>query len=190
MNNSIEEFRKIISKGKKNNTYKFALAKFLLDYSKECQEIKDTKIEYRVIAKYFLDYYWEQVCKHNIKQVSSNQNTPIVVTIIQDYCDKESINRSEIVKEIAQKCFKDVIPRFQYQNGTFYRHYHEVQNRGYKMPLDEKRYICLFKESIELFRDNYEMLSDEVLGELERFLRKSNSEVDFSIKNINKIGKY
>jgi len=41
MNNSIEEFRKIISKGKKNNTYKFALAKFLLDYSKECQEIKD-----------------------------------------------------------------------------------------------------------------------------------------------------
>jgi hypothetical protein len=58
------------------------------------------------------------------------------------------------------------------------------------MPLDEKRYICLFKESIELFRDNYEVLSDEVLGELERFLGKSNSEVDFSIKNINKIGKY
>ena len=87
-----------------------------------------------------------------------------------NYCDKESINRSEIVKEIAQKCFKDVIPRFQYQNGTFYRHYHEVQNRGYKMPLDEKRYICLFKESIELFRDNYEVLCDEVLGELEKFL--------------------
>jgi hypothetical protein len=174
MNNNIEEFRKIISKSKKNNTYKFALAKFLLDYSKECQEIKDTKIEYRVIAQYFLDYYWEQVCKHNIKQVSSNQNTPIVVTIIQDYCDKESINRGEIVQEIAKKCFKDVIPRFQYQNGTFYRHYHEVQNRGYKMPLDEKRYICLFKESIELFRDNYEVLCDEVLGELERFLGKSN----------------
>jgi hypothetical protein len=53
-----------------------------------------------------------------------------------------------------------------------------------------RRDISLFKESIEFFRDNYEVLCDEVLGELERFLGKSNSEVNFSIKNINKIGKY
>jgi len=169
--NNIEEFRKIITKSKKNNTYKFVLAKFLLDYSKECEVIEDKKIDYMVIAKYFLDYYWIQVCKYDIKQVSKNQNTPMVVTIIKDYCDRDNIDKNEIIKEIAQKCFKDVIPRFQYKNSTFYTHYHEVQNKGYKMPPDDKRYIYLFKKSIEIFRDNYELLSDEVLGELERFLK-------------------
>ncbi len=97
----IKEFKKIITKSKKNNTYKFTLAKFLLDYSKECEIIEDKKIDYMEIAKYFLDYYWVQVCKYNIKQVSKNQNTPVVVTIIKDYCDRDKIDKNEILKEIA-----------------------------------------------------------------------------------------
>jgi len=59
--NKIGKFRKIIFQSKKNNTYKFALAKFLLDYSKKCKEIENKKIDYKVIAKAFLDYYWCQV---------------------------------------------------------------------------------------------------------------------------------
>ena len=72
MSCDIEEFRKIILKGRKYNSYKFALAKFLLDYSNsnKCEEVEDKKIDYRVIANAFLDYYWEQVCKKDIKQVS------------------------------------------------------------------------------------------------------------------------
>ena len=103
-------------------------------------------------------------------QVSINQNTPIVVTIIQNYCNQTNIDRDEIIREIANKCFKDVIPRFQYTNNTFYRHYHELQHKRYKMPSNDMRYIYLFKESIELFRENYEELNVEVVEEWGRLM--------------------
>lgn len=60
-------FIHIISKGKKDNTYKFALAKFLLDYSLKLQDIEDTKIYYDEISEAFLKYYWFQECKYKIK---------------------------------------------------------------------------------------------------------------------------
>jgi len=172
--NKIEKFRKIIFKSKKNNTYKFALAKFLLDYSKKCEEIENKKIDYKVIAKDFLDYYWCQVCDYKIRQVSINNNKPLVVTIIEDYCDKNEIDKNEIIREIEKSCFKDVIPRFQYTNGTFYEHYHEWQESNYKMPHEDKRYIYLFKESIEFFKDNYELLNAELIEEWNRFLERVN----------------
>ena len=181
MSCDIEEFRKIIFKGRKYNSYKFALAKFLLDYSKECIVIEDKKIDYLVIANAFLEYYWEQVCKKDIKQVSDKQNIPFVVKIIKDYCNRKYIDKSGIIKEIAKECFKDVIPRFQYNNGIFYQHYHELHRGNYKMPPDDKRYIYLFKESIAFFRDNYELLNGEVIEEWERFLEKFNDGFDFKL---------
>jgi len=180
----IEEFRKIVLKSRKNNSYKFALAKFLLDYSKQCSIVEDKKIDYKVIAKAFLEYYWKQVCEYNLMQVSINQNTPIVVTIIQNYCNQTNIDRNEIIREIANKCFKDVIPRFQYTNNTFYRHYHQLQHKSYKMPPDDMRYIYLFKESIELFRENYEELNVEVVEEWGRFLEKINGKLEFELFRI------
>ena len=178
----IEEFRKTVSKIRKNNSYKFALAKFLLDYSnsKECEAIEDKKIDYKVIANAFLCYYWKQVCLYDIKQVSDNQNQPIIITIIKEYCNRDKIDKNKIVREIEKQCFKDVIPRFQYNNGTFYRHYHELQGGSYKMPSENERYIYLFKESIACFRDNYESLNGEVIEEWERFLEKFNGDLDLS----------
>ena len=184
MSCDIEEFRKIILKGRKYNSYKFALAKFLLDYSKQCIVVEDKKIDYKVIADAFLDYYWEQVCKRDIKQVSDKQNIPFIVKIIKDYCNRKDIDKNEIIKEIAKECFKDVIPRFQYNNGTFYQHYHELQGGNYRMPSDDKRYIYLFKESIALFRDNYELLNGEVIEEWERFLEKFNGDLDFKLRSM------
>ena len=46
-------FIHIISKGKKDNTYKFAFTKFLLDYSIKLQDIQDTKIYYEEISEAF-----------------------------------------------------------------------------------------------------------------------------------------
>jgi len=175
----IEEFKKIVIESQKNNTYKFALAKFLLDYSKQCSVVEDTKIEYKVIAKAFLDYYWKQVCEYNLMQVSTNQNTPMVVTIIKNYCNRTNIDKNEIIREIANDCLKDVIPRFQYTNDTFYRHYHELQYKSYKMPSEDMRYIYLFKESIEFFKKNYEELNIEVVDEWKNFLEKFNGDLDF-----------
>ena len=64
-----KQFTKIIIKGRKDNTYKFALARFLLDYSNNLEEnyiknlIKSKQneiIPYAKIAKAFLKYYWHQ----------------------------------------------------------------------------------------------------------------------------------
>nr|ABI21586.1 hypothetical protein [uncultured organism] len=60
-------FNPILTKGKKDNTYKFALARFLIDYSYNLgEEYVNTMItrgeaetiQYQIIAKSFLKYYW------------------------------------------------------------------------------------------------------------------------------------
>ena len=91
-----ELFIHIISKGKKDNTYKFALAKFLLDYSLKVQNIKDTKIYYDEISEAFLKYYWFQECKYKIKQDFKQSSQPIVITIIQNFCGTDYIPDSRI----------------------------------------------------------------------------------------------
>jgi len=52
------------------------------------------------------------------------------------------------------------------------------------MPPDDMRYIYLFKESIELFRENYEELNVEVVEEWGRFLEKINGKLDFEFFGI------
>ncbi|MEO9310411.1 MAG: hypothetical protein ABI337_09005, partial [Nitrososphaera sp.] len=68
-------FNQIITKGRKDNTYKFALARFLLDY---CNSLDDEYVQnkikyneteivdYQQIANKFLTYYWHQECKYKI----------------------------------------------------------------------------------------------------------------------------
>ena len=85
-------FISIVSKGAKSNTYKFALAKFLLDYSKS-QKLKeqDYQITYNEIATKFLEYYWFQECKYKFKQDFNKEKMPVVIRIIQKYCGTEYI---------------------------------------------------------------------------------------------------
>jgi hypothetical protein len=61
----------------KDNTYKFALARFLVDYAYHLDDtyVKtnleyDTNeiIEFTTIAKFFLEYYWHQICKYTIRK--------------------------------------------------------------------------------------------------------------------------
>jgi len=88
-------FTSIVSKGAKSNTYKFALAKFLLDYSKS-QKLKeqDYKISYNEIATKFLEYYWFQECKYKFKQDFNKDKVPVVIGIIQKHCGTEYISDS------------------------------------------------------------------------------------------------
>jgi hypothetical protein len=81
-------FNSILTKGKKDNTYKFALARFLVDYSYEMDEsIFKTKIinnetqniEFPIIAKAFLKYYWHQICKYKTKQNYNLDKLPLIV---------------------------------------------------------------------------------------------------------------
>ena len=94
MINHVDELRKtfihIMTHGCKNNTYKFALARFLLDYcnmmptsrlSTMSKNNEKIIIHYEEIADAFLRYYWHQEFRYRIKQNFYNERPPSVVKI-------------------------------------------------------------------------------------------------------------
>lgn len=96
-------FNSIITKGRKDNTYKFALARFLVEYSYALDTqyiesaIKANRLEtvnLSTIAKAFLKYYWHQVCKFKIKQNYNTEKLPLIVQIIHEIFGSEYIPES------------------------------------------------------------------------------------------------
>ena len=72
-------FNSIMTKGAKTNTYKFALAKFMLEYTDKFTESQllnmaennqPATVDYSDTAMEFLRYYWHQECKYRIRQNS------------------------------------------------------------------------------------------------------------------------
>ena len=141
-----DRFVSIISRGAKNNTYKFAWAKFLLDYSHspgrvprmfeqngEAAEARppagDSGIKYADIARYFFVYYWPLTCKTRLRQGPATQ-PPVVTTEIERVFDEgaypQSVDRiirterakvDRCVVKIAAMGLKDVAHRFQKVKG-------------------------------------------------------------------------
>ena len=191
MNYNLEQlFINIISKGKKDNTYKFALAKFLLDISKKIKVEKDTEISYNKISESFLKYYWIQECKFKIKQDFKQNSQPVIISIIQKYCEEDYISDSfdkyfknkqqtkkEMIKEIEINCLRDVIPRFQSKEYIkFYNHNHTISTNGkkFKMPIKGNRNITLKTNAIIFFKNNYDLLHKALILEWSKFLEKTN----------------
>ena len=183
------QFLHIISKGNKDNTYKFALAKFLLDFSKTNKVSTNIEISYQTIAEAFLKYYWYQECKYKIKQDFKKQTKPVVIGIIQKYCGTDYIplsyekyfkknDKSTIEKEIEKECLRDVIPRFQPKDEPIliFNHNHSISINGKKfnVPDKNKRYITLNKEAHQYFKENYDVLNKLLVLEWAKFLEKTN----------------
>ncbi len=84
--NLLSDFRAIIRRGKKANTYKFVLARSILEFVKDNElEIKkniendrDTHINYSKFADYFLKFYWRQQ-KSKIPQNYNTDSIPNAV---------------------------------------------------------------------------------------------------------------
>ena len=183
-------FIEIVAKGAKSNTYKFALAKFLLDYSRSKKIITDYQISYREIATKFLEYYWFQECKYKFKQDFNKDKMPVVIRLIQKYCGTEYIPETyekyfkdrkdiqeKLISEIEMQCFRDVIPRFQPSGeDPFYTHFHQVSASGRKFapPGSDKRYITLKYKALSFFKEEYEVLSKVLILEWAKFLEKTN----------------
>ena len=97
------DFISILTKGRKDNTYKFALARFLLEHSQNCEpDFIEKKIannekqivSYQEIANMFLKYYWHQECKYRIKQNHNDAKPPSVITTIRTVFGEEYIPHS------------------------------------------------------------------------------------------------
>jgi hypothetical protein len=190
-------FNSILTKGKKDNTYKFALARFLLDYSYKLDDLYiKTKIEndtteaipFSAIAKSFLKYYWHQICKYKIKQNFNPKKLPLIVQIIQNIFGEEyipdsfeSMDKDKIVyaeKEITKKCFLEVIPRFQnisdgvnvVSNNIFYEY--------------GKISILVKPQALQFFNQNYFFLFKATILEWAKFLEKINIGLPMLISKI------
>ena len=183
-------FIEIVAKGAKSNTYKFALAKFLLDYSRSKKVIADYQITYREIATKFLEYYWFQECKYKFKQDFNKDKMPVIIRLIQKYCGTEYIPETyekyfkdkkdiqeKLILEIEKQCFRDVIPRFQPSGeNPFYVHSHQASTNGrkYAPPSPDKRYITLKYNALSFLKEEYEVLSKVLILEWAKFLEKTN----------------
>ena len=109
--------------GRKNNTYKFAMARFLLDLSCDPSKmvraygrpedgiapgVTDTadgiQVRYAEIARYFFVYYWPLVCNARLLQGRDSQ-PPRVTTAIKEEFGKREYGRSafQIIRDEPEK---------------------------------------------------------------------------------------
>jgi hypothetical protein len=122
-------FMHIISQSRRDNTYKFAFARFLLEYAESETE---TRVNFKKIGKYFLKYYWPQICNSKLFQsVIDSQSTdgkgiPKIVQILnsefpepyypytfEKIYQKEPEKINNTIKKIEKECFKIVTFAFQ-----------------------------------------------------------------------------
>ena len=187
------KFISILTKGSKSNTYKFALARFLLDHSHKPDS--SYIVSFQDIAKKFLKYYWHQECKYRIRQNYDPNNQPSVVQVIRDVfkenmvdgyipayfedMPQEKIKNAE--EEIRKRVFgsgkkSQVVPRFQRLRGqppdrNLHRH-----GTGDFYDYDIQRGQLEIKpEALSFFRNNYNVLTKAVFLEWSRFLEKINT---------------
>ena len=110
----------ILDFSSKDNTYKFAFMRFLLDY---CNEYTETHVEFSTIAQYYFKYYWIQECKSKFKQAPQIDKKPEIIRIIQNEFDKPYYPQTfaKITKEEPEKiqrCIAKII-KFVFHNVTW-----------------------------------------------------------------------
>ena len=187
-------FLNIIIRGSKDNTYKFALARFLIDYSMEKTE---THVEFSTIAKYFLRYYWPQICKLKMKHAPQTNKQPEIVRIIEKEfpkncypetfkkaCRKYPENMERCIKQIVAKCFHNVIWRFQRmkmgratQVRLFFDYEIKREIHSNKKLVDLDYGINLNPEAMKFFKRHDVFLLKAVILEWAKFLEKLNDKL-------------
>ena len=185
-------FMNIMNLSAKDNTYKFAFARFLIKYS---QNNIETHVGFSDIAEYFLKFYWVQICKSKLRQAPQAKKKPEVIKIIENEFEKpyyphtfDEIKKIEYqkiqrcIKKIAKYCFHNVTWRFQkVKIGK--------SNKEIKLFFDykivrvvncNKKYvdldygINLNPKAMEFFKKYNVVLSKAITLEWSRFLEKLN----------------
>ena len=187
------KFISIITKESKSNTYKFALARFLLEHSHKRDS--SSTVSFQDIAKKFLKYYWHQECKYRIRQNYDPNNHPSVVKVIREVFEEEMVDgyipnyfknmSPEKIKnaeeEIRKRVFgsgkkSQVVPRFQRLKGQPPDRNLHIRGTGdfydYDVPSGQ---LEIKPEALSFFSKNYDVLMKAVLLEWSRFLEKINT---------------
>ena len=197
MTDDVELRRKFITilskQTSKSNTYKFALARFLLDHSHKRDS--SSTVSFQDIAKKFLKYYWHQECKYRIRQNHDPNNHPSVVKVIREVFEEEMVDGyipdyfknmpPEKIKNAEEQIRKrvfgsgkksQVVPRFQRLKGQPPDRNLHIRGTGdfydYDVPSGQ---LEIKPEALSFFNNNYNVLMKAVLLEWSRFLEKINT---------------
>ena len=181
-------FLSILTKGRKDNTYKFTLAKSLLDYCIETPDATDKnhEIPYTYFASKFLKYYWYQEYKFRMKQDFRVNSKPKVITALNDVfgaspptdfklLDPDDVKKAEekilcTVFGRAKSKTSLVIPKFQsIPDGKYVK----SSNAFYDYD-DDRKILSLKPKAFRFLRYNHGILSKAVLAEWAKFLEKIN----------------
>ena len=196
--NSLKQsFIAILTRGRKDNTYKFALARALIEYCRENPSISAPHdIPYSYFADKFLEYYWHQECKYRIKQDFKTKSTPKIVQAIRHVFKDNSyssfdnisdedkqLSRDIILKKVfghARSKTSLVIPRFQNMSegsgSTLKKLFYEYD--------DDVKILRLRPEAFDFFKNNHRILSMAVLSEWAKFLERINKSLPMLVAKI------
>lgn len=182
-------FVSILAKGKKDNTYKFALARALIEYCRDTQYSDSYDIPYTYFAQKFLEYYWHQECKYKIRQSFKTESTPKVIQAIrQIFKDRTYVSFNHVsekekqqgIEQILKTVFGHarlktslVIPRFQNiskGNSTI------SQNIFYEYD-DNCKILRLKPNAFNFFKRNHSILSMAINFEWSKFLERINGQL-------------
>jgi hypothetical protein len=188
--NMLSDFRAIIRRGKKSNTYKFVLARSILEFVKNNEsEIKKnidnnrvTIINYSTFADYFLKFYWRQQ-KSKIPQNHNTDSIPSAVQTLKELFDKHpQPEKFDMVseelkiharKKILQGVFgtgskSQVIPKFQ----TIPVGKKSMKKENFYKNEPDNKQIIINPDSMQFFIHYRDLLDSFVILELAKFLDK------------------
>ena len=193
---SDEEFQRtlmnILDLSTKDNTYKFAFMRFLLDY---CYENTKTHVKFSTIAEYFFKYYWLQECKSKLKQAPQAEKKPEIIKIIQNEFNKPyypqtftKISKEEpekiqrCIEKIVNLGFHNVTWRFQIlKSGTtikerkiFFDYKILREKHANRKYIDLDAGIHINPKAIDFFKKYNIVLKKAVNLEWAKFLEKLN----------------
>ena len=170
-----------------DRTYKFALARAILEYCQGQQYKKhpDYTIKYKYLAGKFLEYYWRQHY-FKIKQDAHKREELRMFKIIGKLFDADGPESYDKLKEAqpdkieAAKSYilKQVFGSARKRTSIVVHAFQEFKNIGtwciFYEPSDKARELRLKPAAFSFFVDNYRMLLSVVLLEWTRKLERSN----------------
>lgn len=192
-----EAFISILTLGKKSNTYKFALARALIEYCKNTQSSIDAlDIPYSYFADKFLEYYWHQEYRYRIKQDFQTNSTPKVIQAINNVFKNNSCSNFEEISDEEKRLGREtllktvfgharsktslVVPKFQnLSEGSI-----SVLKKIFYDYDDDAKIVRLRPEAFDFFKNNHKILSMAVLSEWAKFLEKINKSLPMLVAKI------
>ena len=183
-------FTEILTTAHKHSSYKFALARFLLDYSNR-RSGEDGHVGLVDIADKFLDYYWPQYYRYRLRQGPPSQ--PAEIGPIMDRCfdpehramDLQDVRNehqdrvAKCIRLIESNCLDNVVTRFQNTGSgekTYFFRY-EAKDSGDKSgnkTLYKDRDVVIDQRAMDYLARHYRPLTDMAILRWTKFLERHN----------------